>query len=402
MALIPLQESIQTPQSTGQILLSFGFRLFFLLSGISAVILIALWLSGLHGWAAALLSPHYGIHWHSHEMLFGYTTAVVAGFLLTAAKNWTGQHTAIGKPLLVLGLCWLAARSLVWFNVAALQWLGVACDLLFLPLLAFFVAKPILAIQQKRNYIFPILLILLTIIHFFMHVALFMQHHEWVLKSLYAVLFVIMTIMVIMACRVVPFFTERGLSMKTTIERNERHDLWCAISIAVAGLGYVLSIPWLSSVLLLGAAVLLASRLIKWYQQGIWGVPLLWVLHVGMLWLVIGLILLAIQSLAILNLTSLGSSPIHALTVGCIGMMTLGMMSRVSLGHSGRVLQVTTPIQIAFILLNVGAVCRVFGTWIFHHSYYMPFIYLSGVLWILAFLLFLWVYAPIFLTPSKM
>lgn len=399
MALIPLQETISKKQTTGQILLSFGFRLFFLLAGLSAVTLIALWLMGLHGWSAAFAS-HYGAHWHSHEMLFGYTTAVVAGFLLTAAKNWTGQHTAIGKPLLVLGLCWLAARSLIWVDNALLQWLGVACDLLLLPLLAYFVARPILAIKQQRNYIFPVLLVVLTLVHFFMHFAFFKNNNVWVLKSLYAVLFVIMTIMVIMACRVVPFFTERGLSLQTPIKRDERHDLWCAMSIAAAGVAYVFSVPWLSSILLSVAAIVLLSRIVKWYQQGIWQVPLLWVLHIGMLWLVIGLVLLALQTLPVVSFASMGSSAIHALTVGCIGMMTLGMMSRVSLGHSGRILTVTPVMHLAFMVLNIAAVLRVFGTWLFH-EHYLPMIDISGALWIVAFLLFLWVYAPIFMTASK-
>jgi uncharacterized protein involved in response to NO len=94
--------------------------------------------------------------------------------------------------------------------VALLQWIAIICDVLFLPLLAYFVARPILAIKQKRNYIFPVLLILMMLDHLLMHFALFTNQAVLIQKTIHAVLFIIMTIMVIMACRVVPFFTERG------------------------------------------------------------------------------------------------------------------------------------------------------------------------------------------------
>lgn len=398
MALLPLQESPSNQNGFWQILFSFGFRLFFLLAGLAAVIMVLLWLTALNGWPSLLSIKHYGIHWHGHEMLFGYTTAVVAGFLLTAAKNWTGQHTAIGKPLMVLGLCWLLARLLIWFDVALLQWIAIICDLIFLPLLVYFVARPILAIKQKRNYIFPVLLILMMLDHLLMHFALFTNQAVLIQQTFHAVLFIIMTIMVIMACRVVPFFTERGLGLTTPLLRDEKHDLWCAIAVAVAGVFYVTTTHWLTTVFLWLAAVTLFSRTINWYRPKVWQVPLLWVLHVGMLWLALGLALLGWQNLPLA--THMGSSGIHALTIGCIGMMTLGMMSRVSLGHSGRALQTVKATHLGFILLNLAAICRVFGAWAFS-SHYVLMVTIAGVLWMSAFLLFLWVYVPIFITPSK-
>ena len=398
MALLSLHESPSNQGGIWQILFSFGFRLFFLLAGLAAVIMVVLWLTALNGWFSLFSITHYGIHWHSHEMLFGYTTAVVAGFLLTAAKNWTGQHTAVGKPLMILGLCWLLARLLIWFDVALLQWIAIVCDVIFLPLLAYFVARPILAIKQKRNYIFPVLLVLMMLDHLLMHFALFTNQTILIQQTFHGVLFIIMTIMVIMACRVVPFFTERGLGLTTPLLRDEKHDLWCAMTVAVAGIFYVSTTHWLTTLFLWLAAATLFSRTIKWYQPKVWRVPLLWVLHVGMLWLVLGLVLLGWQNIALS--THMGSSAIHALTIGCIGMMTLGMMSRVSLGHSGRALQTTQATHWGFILLNLAAICRVFGVWFFN-SHYLVMVTMAGFLWISAFLLFLWVYVPIFITPSK-
>lgn len=50
--------------------------------------------------------------WHSHEMIFGFAMAVVAGFLLTAVMNWTGLPTLRGTPFFILGVV-----SLVNLNV---------------------------------------------------------------------------------------------------------------------------------------------------------------------------------------------------------------------------------------------------------------------------------------------
>ena len=58
--------------------------------------------------------------WHVHEMLYGYLTAVIAGFLLTAVPNWTGRMPLQGKPLLVLVSAWGLGRIAV--SVSA--WIG--------------------------------------------------------------------------------------------------------------------------------------------------------------------------------------------------------------------------------------------------------------------------------------
>lgn len=400
MALIPLHDKPAPPTGLWPTLASFGFRLFFLLAALMALLMVPVWLIALNGWQNGLALQHYGSYWHAHEMLLGYTSAVVAGFLLTAAKNWTGQQTVVGAPLLALGVCWLAGRSLIWFNSPWLHWLGLLSDLLFLPALAWFVARPILAIKQRRNYLFPLLLTVLTAIHVVMHLAFFEQDVVLAQQCLHLTLFAMLTLIVIMACRVVPFFTERGLNMTTALRRNEQHDLACAVAVAVAGLSHVFIGGWFSAIWLMLAALVLGWRISQWYQPGIWRVPLLWVLHVGMGWLVLGLVLLAWQNLHLPTLPPVGTSPLHALTTGCIGLMTLGMMARVSLGHSGRPLQTVAATHWAFILLSIAALVRVFGVWLFS-SHYLLLVTVAGCLWTAAFALFLWIYVPILTTPSK-
>src|ERR1043166_7497429 len=73
-----------------------GFRPFSLLASIFAALSIPLWAMQYAGWLPG--SP-LGPLWHAHEMLFGFTMAVVAGFLLTAVRNWTAQPTPTGAVL---------------------------------------------------------------------------------------------------------------------------------------------------------------------------------------------------------------------------------------------------------------------------------------------------------------
>ena len=96
----------------GLVPFALGFRPFFLCAGAAGTLLLPLWLAF---WSGALPpNPYYGgIGWHSHEMLFGYATAVLAGFLLTAVRNWTGIDTITGTPLAALAGVWLAGRILL-------------------------------------------------------------------------------------------------------------------------------------------------------------------------------------------------------------------------------------------------------------------------------------------------
>ena len=77
-------------------LLEKGFRPFFLLGAGFAVLAVPLWLLALRSGLAP--GGHFGaMQWHAHEMLFGFSTAIVAGFLLTAVSNWSGRETEIGR-----------------------------------------------------------------------------------------------------------------------------------------------------------------------------------------------------------------------------------------------------------------------------------------------------------------
>ena len=125
-----------------------GFRPFFLLAGVYALVAMALWLLVLRG-GVLLPGPMDPLSWHAHEMLFGFAGAAVAGFVLTAVPNWTGRLPLSGVPLLLLVLLWAAARVLA---AAPVPWpLVAAVDVAFPVTLCAVVVREVIAGGNRRN-----------------------------------------------------------------------------------------------------------------------------------------------------------------------------------------------------------------------------------------------------------
>ena len=84
-------------------------------------------------------------------MLFGFGPAVLAGFLMTAIPNWTGQMPLSGPPLAMLAGLWLAGR----LSMLAVGWVGVpvavAVDALFLPALAAVCGRELVAGRKWKD-----------------------------------------------------------------------------------------------------------------------------------------------------------------------------------------------------------------------------------------------------------
>lgn len=111
MTHIPILKILEpvAPAPRGAAFLRLGFRPFYLGAAVLAALAVPAWMMVFLGqwvWAPAL-SP---LLWHAHEMLLGFASAVIIGFLMTAVKAWTGLATPRGLPLGALALLWLSAR----------------------------------------------------------------------------------------------------------------------------------------------------------------------------------------------------------------------------------------------------------------------------------------------------
>ncbi|MCU7959373.1 MAG: NnrS family protein [gamma proteobacterium symbiont of Bathyaustriella thionipta] len=385
--------NLETPQKTPRFaLFELGFRPFFLLAGISGFLLMLLWL--LEYFSITLPSSSLnGLFWHSHEMLFAYSGAVIGGFLLTASRNWTGVQTLRATPLAVLALLWLFARILP-FTGASLLTISIS-NQLFIGLLAAAVACPLIKARAWKNMLFIPVILLLAVCEalFMLGLSGMIEQGVWMGSRL--ALYTLILLVILMGGRVIPFFIEKGANLSTR-PLPAKLDQATAISFSLFALCDVFwhSFSALLVVLLLLAAVTQAARLYGWYSQAIWRIPMLWILYLGYSWIFIALL---IKAASLMN-PALEILAVHALTAGTLGMVTLGMMSRVALGHSGRMISHNPVILSSFIAMSLAAAVRVLLP-LAIPGLHQRAIEISGGLWMLAFVLFLYHFIPVLLKP---
>lgn len=386
--------NIDEPFTGKYALFELGFRPFFLLAGLSALLLVLGWVGVYFG--LPTYASYYGpAIWHGHEMIFGYTVAVIAGFLLTAVGNWTGQTMPKHGVLAALVVLWCLGRILPFFLGILPAWLIASVDLLFLPCVGLAVGIPIAKTKNKRNLFFIPVFALFSIANLLMHLEAQAGINGVGKVGERMALGIVILIVGVIGGRVIPFFTQAGLKGFKATMTDGVNKLSVVVVAAFAMLYGLLGEQ--SPVVGVAALVTAGVHCVKykgWYTHQIWSVPLLWVLHLSYMWFIVGLVLLGVESFFPL----LGKPGMHALTVGLVGGITLGMMSRVSLGHTGRPLQIASAIKAAFVLINIAAVERVFLPLISPELYRLA-VSLSGGLWCVAFLIFLWVYTPVLISP---
>jgi uncharacterized protein involved in response to NO len=369
------------------------FRPFFLLAGVMAAVWIPLWIMVLL-YGTTVDSSLGPIGWHAHEMVFGYTGAVLAGFLLTAARNWTKRPTVEGASLAALVAVWIACRAVALFSARLPDWLPLVVDGGFWLGLIVALARPLIAARSKRNLPFVGLLAVVGGGDLAMHlIASGHLSFVWAPRAMAASLDAITLVILIFGGRIIPMFTGSAVGIKP---RGKGLLDWIGLSLVGGLLVAHLAIDasaatyWLAIV----AGGLNLVRLWGWGGSRTARKPILWVLHIG--WALLTGSFVA-QGAAGLSSSIPAISATHLLTVGGIGVITLGMMARVSLGHTGRPLVAPTSTAVAFALLIVAALVRA-GAPIFTPDWYADALRVTGAAWAVAFGLFAARYAPIWLS----
>lgn len=391
---------ITPPASQRHAFTHLGFRPFFLAAGLYAVVGMLLWIALYSFNWQGLHSAYPSVTWHAHEMVFGYAVAVAAGFLLTAIKNWTGQQTLNGKPLLLLAGLWLAARVLP-FTGLPLVWTALL-DVVWLTGLLVAAALPIIRAKQWNQAAIVGKVGLLLLANALFYLGLLGIWAQGMQLGLYAGFYVIVALILTMGRRVIPFFIERGVGCPFTAQNHSWIDRASLILFLLFMLADLLAMAsghrgaaWATALLALVQVPLHILRLWGWYHPNIWQKPLLWVLYLAYGWLIAGF---ALKFLSV----AAGISPflaVHAFAYGGIATITVGMMARVTLGHTGRnVAEPPQLVSVIFGLLLVGTLVRVIVTWLFPPLYAL-WILMAQFIWIVAFTLFVWLYAPMLVKP---
>jgi uncharacterized protein involved in response to NO len=382
------------PTDFGPPVLRLGFRPFFLAAGVFSVLAMAIWMAN---YMFSVEFSFSGIPpglWHAHEMMFGYVMAVVAGFLLTAIKNWTGEEVLRGKPLAFLFLLWLVARLLPLTGFMMLEIIAVI-DVAFLFFLGVACLRPVLKVRQLKQVgiISKIFLLMLCNVAFYL--GIFGVLADGVQWGLYSALYMIIALIFAMMRRVMPMFIQNGVEGSIELKNRAWVDHSSLVLLVCLWISDVFTdYDILTAVFAVLLTLLHILRLAGWYTSKIWSKSLVWVLVVAYASFIVGFALKA------LSITS-GISPflsVHAFTAGGIGMLTIGMMSRVSLGHTGRsVFEPPAIVFWSFAVLFAGVIVRVVLP-LFNMDLYVYWIGISQVLWMFAFALFVFAYAPMLLS----
>ncbi|WOF72535.1 NnrS family protein [Parvibaculaceae bacterium PLY_AMNH_Bact1] len=381
-----------------QTFFSYGFRPFFVSAAAFAALSILVWIGEYSG-ALATKGSIDALRWHMHEMAFGYLSAVVAGFTLTAVANWTGRPPVSGRPLILLFTTWLAGRiGMALALTGEISLLPVAViDLAFIPFFVFLFGREVIAGGNKRNFIVVVAVSVFGVANLFSWLDL----SDIFVNDLWSrlALGTIGLLIALIGGRITPTFT--GNWLKAQGQRVSIPDMGALDKAALLMTG-LSALSWTffpyslaTIVALMLAGTLLLLRVSRWSGHRTLREPLIAFLHVSYAFL--GISLLAIGSGIWQPSLIPPSSGLHLLTTGTIGLMTFVVMTRALLGHSGRPLTASPAIAIALLLIASSALLRAAAPWA--PSLYVPLVAVSGIAWSSGFLIFAVQFGPLVLKP---
>ncbi|WP_045611142.1 NnrS family protein [Vibrio vulnificus] len=371
--------------------LRLGFRPFFLLGSVYAIIAIAVWVWIFQtGQPTQLQVP--GLWWHVHEMLFGFAMAIVAGFLLTAVQNWTGINGTKHYRLALLVALWLLPRILLWTPVPL--WLTSSIEALFLALVAFEIGSRVVQAKGWRNLFFVPLFLLAIGANFASYATIkgmppFTSSAVW-----QAMLWWFTLLLSVMGARVIPFFTARRFNFE---KANPIVWLDWAANLPLVMLFLLSFFPvtmaQLGQPLMVIAGGAQLVRFIRWKPWLTLSESLVWSLHTAYLCLPLSLLLRGL-----LDNPFASHNLIHLFAIGALAGLILAMIARVTMGHTGRMIYQGPNMSLAFGALFLAALVRSFGV-IFAPAQLFIWIDISAALWVFAFTLFVWKFGYMLVTP---
>ena len=371
--------------------LRLGFRPFFLLGSIYAVIAIAVWVWMFQsGQPTTLQVP--ALWWHVHEMIFGFAMAIVVGFVLTAVQNWTGINGTKHHRLAILVGLWLAPRVLLWTPTPL--WLISSIEALFLAMTAFEVGTRVVKAKGWRNLFFVPLFVLAIVANFASYATVkgmppFPSSAVW-----QAMLWWFTLLLSIMGSRVIPFFTARRFNFE-----KPQPIVWLdwVANLPLVGLFILSFFPMtfaqLGQPLMVISGLAHLIRVMRWQPWRTLSEPLVWSLHATYLCIPVSLLLRGL-----LDNPFASHNMLHMFAIGAIGGVILAMIARVTMGHTGRAIYQGPNMSVAFVAIILAALIRSLGV-AFFPQYLIESVNISAALWILAFAMYVGMFGKMLITP---
>ncbi|MTH34405.1 short-chain dehydrogenase [Paracoccus limosus] len=379
---------------SGPVLFSYGFRPFFLGGAAWALAAMVLWIMALSGHGQP--GGDYGAaNWHMHEMLFGFASAVLTGFLMTAVPNWTGRMPLSGRPLMVLTALWLLGRLAMTWPPGGALWAGVLADAVFLPVMAAIFAIEIIAGRKWRDLKVVAAVTVLALANLGFHAAVLRGGDP--ARAARAAIAAYVMLIVIIGGRITPSFTRNWLARRGPGPLPVPYNGFDTLVACSSGLTLAVWIlaPESRAVALLGpvAAGLNLARMLRWHGWRTWPEPLVLALHGGYAMLALGFAAIGLSGLGLIST----AGTLHVLAVGAIAGEMLAVMGRATRGHTGRALTASPLTSLSYVAIWAAALLRPAA----ELGDYTLLIHLAGGFWMLAFGLYLLEYAPMLLRARK-
>ncbi len=378
--------------------LSYGFRPFFFGAGVWACLAMVLWIGMVSGqWSFA---GNYGaVAWHAHELLFGYVSAVLCGFLLTAIPNWTGRLPLQGGSLLALFSLWIAGRiamlSTDWIGVA----IAVTVDSTFLAVLSAVILREIIVGRNWRNLPIVLLTSALAAANIFFHLETVEVGAPDI--GIRVATAAIIGLIMLVGGRITPSFTRNWLVKNNATTLPASFGRFDIVALAVAGLALI---SWIAApawqgtgLLLIAAGVVQAVRLARWAGARTWREPIVLILHLGYGFIPLGAFILGASILWPDAVPPSGA--MHVWTTGAIGIMTVAVMTRATRGHTGRAIVSTAPTMLIYCAICAAALARIGAS--FMTSFYFDLLVVAAAAWIGAFGIFTLEYGPMLILKKR-
>jgi len=372
-------------------LFSVGFRPFFILCALTGLICPLLWTLILNGHLEMNTIYSSGLAWHAHEMLFGVTLALIAGFLLTAGSVWTNRPPLQGKPLKVLVFLYLVERIIPFLN------LNKSLSIVIIMIFSISLLGSILwLLRGNRNQmiISPILSIIVI------SKLLFLIGDFYFVENLYEYgrhfgLIAILLLIITFSGRVVPMFSAPHLGFRPIVPNwINRGSIITVIFLLIPF--HMLTKP-LHLFILLSTITFNILRLYYWRPIKCLKNSLISVLHIGQTFFIIGILLIILEQFNIVEDTN--QMALHSFSVGTLGVFAIGIMLRVTKGHTGREIKSDRMDKIIIHAVYLCCLFRILLPYILNFEYNIFLLWNAAFFWGLAFFLYLARYVKVLTNP---
>lgn len=374
-----------------------AFRPFYLFGVIYGLGVMGLWLLTTLG-TVDFIPPMGSLQlWHGHEMVFGFSGAVVAGFILTALPGWAGTEEIRGGRLALLVLLWFLGRIAVYGGGYIPGYAVLLLDS-SLYLAATIMVLPGLLRAQNRHYLalLPILLMLCGGNVIF-HLAVRdgdMARASW---GIQVGLMAIVVKFILAGGFLATVFTGNALRQKKGLELviSPLLEYISALSLGLFIYGVLADVSEevAGSFAFMAAGVQLV-RFLRWRTWLILDAPLVLIMHLSYLWFIAALILFGVAAFV----DGIGPQVwLHAFTIGALGLMMLSLITRVALRHTGRPLVPARVMIWSFALMFFVAFPRVFVALGFLSESWLV---VTAVIWLVSFAIYIMVHGLLLIKPG--